>query len=183
MVSSEKESMAVLVKPDYYFSSVTNIDLPFLRREDIRCLLLDVDCTIADYRRGELEKNVAEWLKRLQAAGIQTCLVSNGGMRRIKRLAGHLRMPFVARSMKPFPWGCRRAIKILGVSADKAAMVGDQLFADVLAGRWAGLKTILVQPRTHVKEPWITRWKRPVERWLLERWGLIPIGDGTGSAG
>jgi len=174
--------MGVLAKPDYYFSSVTNIDISFLQREDIHCLLLDVDCTIADYRRGELDHLVAEWLKALQAAGIQTCLVSNGGKRRIRRLAGQLGMPFVARSLKPFPWGCRRAIKILGVPAEKAAMVGDQLFADVLAGRWAGLKTILVQPRSHVKEQWITRWKRPIERWLLDRWGLVPMGDGASSA-
>lgn len=171
--------MGVLAKPDYYFSSVTSIDIPFLHQEGIHCLLLDVDCTIADYRRGELDGVVAEWLKRLQGAGIQTCLVSNGGKRRIRRLAGHLGMPFVARSLKPFPWGCRRAIKLLGVSADHAAMVGDQLFADVLAGRWAGLKTILVQPRSGVKEPWITRWKRPIEQWLLKKWGLIPGSNGT----
>lgn len=171
--------MGVLAKPDYYFSSVTKIDIPFLRKENIACLLLDVDCTIADYRRGELDHVVAEWLRQLQEAGIQTCLVSNGGRRRIKRLAGHLGMPFVARSLKPFPWGCRRAIKLLGVSPEQAAMAGDQLFADVLAGRWAGLRTILVQPRSGIKEPWVTRWKRPIERWLLGRWGLLPAQDGT----
>jgi len=71
--------MGVLAKPDYYFSSVTKIDIPFLRKENIACLLLDVDCTIADYRRGELDHVVAEWLRQLQEAGIQTCLVSNGG--------------------------------------------------------------------------------------------------------
>ena len=166
--------MRLLGKPDYYFETVTEIDLPFLQKEDIHCLLLDVDCTLADYRRGELDGPVANWLRLLLAAQIRVCIVSNGGKGRIRRLAAGLGVPFVARALKPFPWGCRRALRLLGVSAHKAAMVGDQLFADVLAGHWAGLRTILVKPRSGVKEPWVTRWKRPLERWLLKRWKLTP---------
>ena len=45
-------------------------------------------------------------------------------------------------------------------------MVGDQLFADVLAGRLAGLYTILVRP-TSADEPWFTSVKRPLERRML----------------
>jgi hypothetical protein len=41
-------------------------------------------------------------------------------------------------------------------------------FADVLAGRLAGLFTILVTPLGH-HEPWFTRVKRPFERQVL-RW-------------
>jgi len=47
-------------------------------------------------------------------------------------------------------------------------MVGDQLFSDILAGRLAGLFTILVRP-TSAEEPWFTRIKRPVERRVLRR--------------
>ena len=46
-------------------------------------------------------------------------------------------------------------------------MVGDQVFADVLAGRLAGIKCILVRPIHPEEEPWFTRIKRPPERlWL-----------------
>jgi predicted HAD superfamily phosphohydrolase YqeG len=45
-------------------------------------------------------------------------------------------------------------------------MVGDQVFADVVAGRLAGLRTILVRP-TSPDEPWFTQLKRPFERQLL----------------
>ena len=39
-------------------------------------------------------------------------------------------------------------------------MVGDQLFADILAGRLAGLTTFLVEPIHPEEEPWFTRLKR-----------------------
>jgi predicted HAD superfamily phosphohydrolase YqeG len=53
------------------------------------------------------------------------------------------------------------------------ALVGDQVFADVLAGRLAGLKTILVEPIHPEEEPWYTRLKRPPERWVLRRTAAV----------
>ena len=49
------------------------------------------------------------------------------------------------------------------MAADRTAMVGDQVFADVMAGRLAGVFTILVRPIHPEDEPWFTRWKRPWE--------------------
>ena len=63
-------------------------------------------------------------------------------------------------------------------------MVGDQVFADILAGRLAGLKTILVDPIHPEEEPWFTRLKRPPERWVLRRTAVpvlppqLPVGSG-----
>jgi predicted HAD superfamily phosphohydrolase YqeG len=48
-------------------------------------------------------------------------------------------------------------------------VVGDQLFADVMAARLAGLASILVRPIHPEEEPWFTRLKRPLERVLLRR--------------
>ena len=69
--------------------------------------------------------------------------------------------------MKPLPLGCRRAIREMGFEASRTAMVGDQLFADIVAGRLAGLTTILVDPIHPEEEPWFTRLKRGPEGWLV----------------
>ena len=47
---------------------------------------------------------------------------------------------------KPLPGAFRKAVAELGLEASRVAMVGDQVFTDVLGGNWAGCKTILVQP-------------------------------------
>jgi predicted HAD superfamily phosphohydrolase YqeG len=52
-------------------------------------------------------------------------------------------------------------------------MVGDQLFADVMAGRLAGVHSILVTPIHPEEEPWFTRLKRLPERLMLRRVRVI----------
>lgn len=170
------------VRPKLYLRSVLDLHVAELRSLDIRALLLDVDCTLKDHGSPVLNPGVKAWLDSLQADGIQLCLLSNGKSRRIGKFAGELGLPFVARAFKPLPFGCHVAVRKLGVEPRHAAMVGDQIFADVMAGHLAGLFTILVQPTTHI-EPWFTRLKRPLERRVLKqlnyrpRAGLQPPAD------
>lgn len=161
-------------RPDYYLSSVTDITRDFLRERSVTGLCLDVDCTITDYKDGDIPPEIRKWLGTLRLEGIGLCLVSNGGGRRIKRIAETLELPFIAQAMKPLPIGIKRAVRMLRLPPNCVAMVGDQIFADVWAGNWAGVKTILVCPRGPASEPFVTRWKRPFERWLLKKYQLSP---------
>ena len=160
--------MLAFVSPHLQLDSVLDLDLAQLRQLGLRGLLLDVDCTLKDHGATEFSTAVHAWVKMLQADGIRLCLLSNGKPRRIGELARQLDLPFVAQAFKPLPRGCVRALQMLELQPQQTAMVGDQLFADVLAGRLAGLFTILVRP-TSPREPWFTRLKRPVERRVL-RW-------------
>ena len=155
--------------PHVYCRSVCELSPERLRGLGIDSVLIDVDCTLKRYRAEKVPPETAEWLARLQSAGIGVCLVSNGVGRRIGRLAERLGVPFVAQALKPLPFGCRRAIRKMGFDRKRTAMIGDQLFADVWAGRLAGLKTILVEPIHPGEEPWFTRLKRPLEQWLVRR--------------
>jgi len=159
--------MCRLLTPDLRIDSVLELDIERLRGLNLAALLLDVDCTLKAYRSETLEPGVENWLSELRAAGIGVCLVSNGGASRIRRLAESLGLPVVCQACKPLPFGCRAALRRLGVDRRRAAMVGDQVFADVMAGRLAGLSCILVRPIHPEQEPWFTRLKRPLERFLL----------------
>ncbi len=161
--------MLRLVTPDLRLQSVLELDPPRLRQMGLDALLLDVDCTLKSYRAERPAPEVIEWLERIRAAGVTLCLLSNGRAGRIGRLAESLRLPLISTACKPLPWGCRRAMRQLGLDPRRTAMVGDQLFADVMAGRLAGLTCILVRPIRPEEEPWFTRIKRPLERLLLRR--------------
>jgi HAD superfamily phosphatase (TIGR01668 family) len=154
-----------------------------LRSLGLDALLLDMDCTLKDHGAREFRPEVIDWLGGLRSAGVRLCVLSNGRPNRIAALSGALELPYVAAAFKPLPVGCLRAIRKLGLDASTTAVVGDQVFADVLAGRLAGLFTILVEP-TSSEEPWFTRLKRPLERLVLRRlaphpgsWGHPPLGD------
>jgi hypothetical protein len=158
-----------LVTPDLRLDSVLDLDVPRLCSLNVDTLLLDVDCTLKNYRAEDLAPGVAAWLDGLRAAGIGLCLISNGRARRIRRLAEALGLPAVCQACKPLPFGCRAALRRIGSDRRRTAIVGDQLFADIMAGRLAGLTCILVRPIHPEQERWFTRIKRPLERILLAR--------------
>ena len=161
--------MLKFLAPHLRVERVEELTLERLREMGVGCLLLDVDCTLKRYRQSEVTPEVAAWLEELRTGGVEMCLASNGLGRRIERFAAKLDIPFLAKAMKPFPFRIKAALRRMGYDPEKTAMVGDQLFADVMAGRLAGLTSILVCPIHPEEEAWFTRIKRPPERWLL-RW-------------
>ena len=159
--------MFPFLTPHYRIASVLELTPVRLRGLGLESLLLDADGTLKRYRSEQCAPGVMEWLDDLRQAGFGLCLVSNGLGERIGRFAQPLALPFVARALKPLPMGCRRAMRTMGFRRQSTAMVGDQLFADVMAGRLAGLTTFLVEPIHPEEEPWFTRLKRGPERWFL----------------
>jgi HAD superfamily phosphatase (TIGR01668 family) len=155
--------------PDVRVNSVCELTLDRLAELGLGALLLDVDCTLKRYREEQIAPEVVAWLEEIRSGGIGVCLVSNGMPQRVGRLAGTLGLPFIGKALKPLPFGCRSAMRTMKFDPQRTAMVGDQLFADVMAARLAGLKSILVRPMHPEEEPWFTRMKRLPERWVLRR--------------
>jgi uncharacterized protein len=166
---SNGENMLCLITPHYRIHRVEELTPERLSQWGLCTLLLDVDCTLTRYRRGDVDPTVAAWIEQLRMANIKMCLVSNGMGHRISGFAERLRLPCVSQAMKPMPWGVRAAIELLRAEPSQTAMVGDQIFADVMAGRIAGVRSILVDPIHPEEEPWFTRLKRFPERIVLRR--------------
>jgi uncharacterized protein len=152
--------------PQFFVPSVLDIRPVQLLSLGLRNLLLDVDGTLKSFNELSFSPQTVNWIEELKAAKITLCILSNGLGRRIEQLANRLDIPFVPKALKPLPFGCYRAMKKINATSEETAIIGDQLFADVLAGRLAGIKTILVTP-TSLEEPWFTALKRPLERRLL----------------
>ncbi len=161
--------MLACLTPHLRVDSVLDLGVQRLRDLGIESLLLDADCTLKRYGMTRCAPDVAAWIKGLQEATFRVCLVSNGHGRRIGQLAESLAVPFVANACKPLPLGVKAAMHKLGAARHQTAMIGDQLFADVMAGRLAGVYTILVSPMGPEEEPWFTRLKRRPEAFLLRR--------------
>jgi HAD superfamily phosphatase (TIGR01668 family) len=160
--------MLSLITPHLQVDNVLELRLDLLQSLELDGLLLDLDCTLMDYGDIQFRAEIMEWAQKLKAGGITLCILSNATPERIQPLAEHLGVTFVAKAFKPFPFGCHTALRRLKVHPQRTAVVGDQVFADILAGRLAKLFTILVRPTSSV-EPWFTRIKRPLERKVLRR--------------
>jgi hypothetical protein len=160
--------MLSFLTPHLQLPTVLDVKIDLLRSLGLEGLLLDLDCTLKDYYARGLHQDVIDWVTRLSSNNITLCILSNAKSSRIEPFARVLQVPFVADALKPSTRGCRVALQKLGLKRDQTGLVGDQIFSDILAGRLAGLFTILVRP-TSSAEPWFTRVKRPLEHQVL-RW-------------
>jgi HAD superfamily phosphatase (TIGR01668 family) len=156
-----------LLAPDLYLQGVRSMDLDALRAEGIDTLLLDLDNTILPRDSSSVPEDVVLWAANLSSRGFKVCLVSNNWHRRVKTVADELGFCVVTKALKPLPFGFLRGLSLMGSTRRQAAVVGDQLFTDVLGGKLLGLKTVLVVPMSMSDLPH-TLLLRRLERVLLE---------------
>ncbi len=159
--------MFELFRPTYQAKSLDSISIERLVREGIRGLIIDLDNTMTPWNDLEVGPRVAGWFTELQTAGIQSCVVSNNKhKRRVAVVAEKLGIPFVFRATKPRGRAFRAGMKILGTGTKDTAVIGDQLFTDILGGNRLGLYTILVLPISN-HEFVGTRFLRQMEKLLI----------------
>ena len=165
-----------LLVPRHRVATVTHLSPAVLRKWGIDALMLDLDNTLVFWKESAAPQAVRDWIAGLRGAGIPACVVSNRLSGRARAVSAGLGLPSAAGWFKPSTHKLRQALRILGTPAGRTAMVGDQLFMDVLAGNRLGAPTILVM-QLGAREPLRTRLVRPVEGWvlaLLVRRGLAP---------
>ncbi len=164
------------MRPDFYFTGFSKLTPKFLTDNGIKGLLVDIDNTLCEHNSPEISKEIAETLSMLKRAGIPCCLVSNNGKKRVSAFAESVDLNYIHSSRKPSSLGIRRGAKTIGINPYDCAVVGDQIFTDIMAGRAAGAKTILVTPIS-LNEPFWIRLKRVFERMVIstfESSGLTP---------
>lgn len=158
--------MLELLYPRYYVDSLLDIPLDRLKTQDIAAFILDLDNTITEWNSNELRIEVEEWFRRIKAEGFKACILSNNGEQRIRIVAERLGIPFIHRAAKPRRGSFRRAVEVLGVGPERTAVVGDQIFTDILGGNRTGLFTILVKPLAR-REFIGTKFNRTLELFVL----------------
>ena len=164
---------AHLLQPDLVLgTSVLGITSELLEQKGLKGLVLDVDETIVPVGRKQLDPDVQDWAKEIQAH-IPLSLVSNNvGYERIKTIANGMGVPFIASAGKPSRRKLRKAAVEMGLPFEQIAMVGDRLFTDVLAGNRLGLFTILVQPMLEPNSKDPKNLLRNAEFWISKQLGV-----------
>ncbi|MBQ1183931.1 MAG: YqeG family HAD IIIA-type phosphatase, partial [Clostridia bacterium] len=128
------------------FKRITDIDIDYLKENNIDTLLLDVDNTLSTHHGTVLVDGLREWLDKMVENGISLVVVSNSKKWRIEPFAKRLELPFVSLACKPLPFGYSKAQKMMNSQKSKTAIVGDQIFTDVLGANLFGIKSLLVRP-------------------------------------
>ncbi len=135
-----------LFRPDAYFFKITQIPFSFFQQRGIRLVLLDVDNTLTTHDNPVPAKGVTDWLEQGKKAGISFSILSNNRYDRVKPFADALALPFVSKAAKPLSKGVREALSRFQATKEETAIIGDQLFTDMLCGNLSGICSVLVVP-------------------------------------
>ncbi len=158
-----------LFYPDLLIAKITDISYDMLYKLDIKTILLDVDDTISPKGASSISKEILEWINIIKSHSVGLVILSNNSLSRVKSLSQKIEVPCICRSMKPFPWSIHKAMKLVSADKSKTAIIGDQIFTDVLAAKLSGIKSILVEPMD-MDGDFMLKFKRKLECLIKSRW-------------
>ena len=162
-----------LFYPTVYRRRVTDITIEDLQALGVRGLLLDVDDTLTTYGSQYLSEEIEAWLRSMEEAGIALTVVSNSWEWRVAPFAQKIGLRHISLSCKPSPIGFWRGVRRLGLKRRECAVVGDQIFTDILGANLGGVPSILLEPiKVETEKRFLRlrrRWEVPLRRAIKEK--------------
>ena len=136
-----------LFRAGFLADNIYEISGAALGRRGIRLLLADLDNTLVPYGVPLPDEKLKGWRDELAAHGVTLFILSNNRHEsRPRTFAQALDVPYIGHAGKPKTASFVKAMEQMGVAPEQTAIVGDQIFTDVLGGNRAGVATILVRP-------------------------------------
>lgn len=155
--------------PKIYLKNVQEVTFEMLEENTISGLILDVDNTLIDYYKN-MPEGTKDWCENLKEKGIKFCIASNSNKKeKVEMVAKKLDIPYIYFAKKPLKIGLKKARDIMGLESKNVAVVGDQIFTDVLGANRTGMFSILVEP-IEEKDIFVTVIKRPVENYIKKKY-------------
>lgn len=148
--------------PNMYKKTIIDIPYDKLLKEGIKCLVFDLDNTIAKVDDKVPSKEVKELFKKLNNDFTVFILSNNHRGKRVDSFALELGTKSMHFACKPFTRGLRKISELNNFKKEEMVMIGDQLVTDIYAGTRFGIKTILVDPIAE-KDLWVTKFNRMEE--------------------
>ena len=158
-----------LFKPQMRIGKMIDLTPEMLRSAGIRAVLLDIDNTMTTHNNPDPAEGVRDWIDRMKSQGFLLMVVSNNNGERVRKFSALLGLEFEGSAKKPMPVGFRRACRRLGVQPQETAVIGDQIFTDIMGGNLLGAYTVMTEmyePETMV----FFKVKRACERFIMKFW-------------
>ena len=165
-----RAALARRLLPDERLPSVFDLDPKRLRALGIEGIVFDLDNTLGPWGFQRLDERTLRFLESLRQEGFRLGFLSNhegdGREALLARLGG---CPVLFNAGKPRRRGFQTILEMLDLPPTRVAMVGDQLFTDVLGAKRVGMYTVWVDPVAPDREDLSVRIRRFLERLLWNR--------------
>lgn len=161
--------------PKIYVENILKIKYEILKTNKIEGIILDMDNTLIDFNVNIL-KGAKQWVQELKEKGIKFIIVSNSNkIEKLQKTSCELGIDYIKFGMKPLKKGLIKAQEKLQLKPENIAVIGDQIFTDILGANRCKMFSILVKPLDE-KDILLTIIKRPLENYILKKY-LKKIDD------
>lgn len=155
--------------PDFMFEKFDDVTPEFLKEQNIKYLLIDIDNTLAPYEEPLPNDRVVKWFGLLEENGIKSVLVSNNHKERVELFNSRLGLPAFADCKKPSPKRLKKYADSIGAVLSETSALGDQIFTDVWGAKKMGARAIVVPP-IRDKKTLFFRAKRLLEKPFIRKY-------------
>lgn len=154
--------------PDMYQQSIYTIDYQKLINKGIKCILFDLDNTLAPINFKEPEEKLIELINNLKEKNFKLIIFSNSPKHRVKIFADRLKVDFISSARKPSKKNVLLLLNKYDYNVNEVAIIGDQILTDILCGNKVGIMTILTKPLSNKDLIW-TKINRIFERHIMKK--------------
>lgn len=165
--------------PDIYQKSIYKIDYKKLKKAGIKCILFDLDNTIAPVSVSVPNKKMKDLIEEVKDMGFKVIIMSNSPKSRVEPFKEMLNVDCSASSMKPLSKKYKKIMKIYNFKDIEIAAVGDQLLTDIYGANRMGITTILINPLS-TNDIVFTKFNRMIEKYIIKKLskkGLLKKGN------
>jgi len=131
--------------PDLILPHLTDLTPEMLLSRGVDFLMLDFDNTVVPYVTDIPTPEMVAWLETMRASAVRLCVVSNSHKPRVVEFCRKYGLDCVTHAKKPFQRGIRETLSRFSLEPAGCALVGDQIYTDVLGANCGGLTSILIQ--------------------------------------
>ena len=153
--------------PDMYQKSIYTINYKKLHKIGIKCLLFDLNNTLASYEQEFPSEELRELMFELEKK-FKVIIVSNSNKNRIRPFKEKLNIDAAYSSRKPFKTKYKKIMNTYNFKDTEIAMIGDEILTDIWGGNRMNFTTILVNGLSD-EEPFYMRLIRYGERKIIKR--------------
>ncbi len=153
----------MILRPDKNLKDIYEITPEMLKDMGIHAMLLDLDSTTMQSKTGVFTHETLEWFEKFNKDFYMAIVTNNNKQEYIEKVNLGAPCKVYWGAKKPLPRTIKKIVKGLFMEPKHVVIVGDRPLTDILAGKLAGTKTILVGS-INKKENLPTRFVRFLER-------------------
>ncbi|MBQ3296425.1 YqeG family HAD IIIA-type phosphatase [Candidatus Saccharibacteria bacterium] len=136
---------------DKKFERFEDVTPELLKKEGVKLLMCDLDNTLRLHSEKEPADELADWVYEVKNAGVKIVIISNNGRKKMmQKFCEPLGIDCVWWAKKPVSTKLTEMMQRFKIAPSDAVMLGDKWSTDVLAAKFAKVRSWQVEHRKDI---------------------------------